>query len=663
MAGNNNKGLQIAVLAGGGVIVAGLVIIAVTVLVFTTVVGGVSTGMGGMLAGSAATAEKEKQKRNNGCNEIGSGGGDAGNVVATTSDQKGYVREMIGVAKENHISKKGQIVAVMVMLQESSIKNLGNSGQNINNFSIDQKWLDFAKMSKDLPNDGMGNDADSVGLFQQRASAEWANSADFTVTAGSSDADGKKAVERLMNPAFSAAAFFGVDPSVKQGLQGVPGWESMEPTVAAQKVQGSAFPEAYAKWEDQATKMVDENQDAPAKKVGDTSKGGDAENAAAIDSQPGSTVHADTALDHGQNNLDIETVDDVDKKDDSGGDKKSDDGTIKLDTPLKEGSYKLSSGFGHRDIGPVAGQDVSDHTGQDFEAAEGTPIYAPADGTVRATGLPTGNPADGPWLIIDHTAGGKKWSTEYAHMPIDGGTLVKEGDKVKKGDKIAIVGQSGWATGPHLHFEVWDGGRLDGGHPIDPMQTLNGKGSANPDGGDGKKSGDDGAATAECATNAGNSDDAGSSVKASGDAKEVIEAGKKQLGLPYSWGGGELDGPGTGFGPGEGVKGFDCSSLVRYMIYQGTNKQTELPRVADAQYTATKGNTVAKPGDGIDKLQPGDLMFWGGSEPSIHHVAMYVGDGKLIEAPQPGEDIHITEAKESMGGDFFAATRVDYKKK
>ncbi|CAL9677701.1 hypothetical protein SUDANB95_08028 (plasmid) [Actinosynnema sp. ALI-1.44] len=122
------------------------------------------------------------------------------------------------------------------------------------------------------------------------------------------------------------------------------------------------------------------------------------------------------------------------------------------------------------------------------------------------------------------------------------------------------------------------------------------------------------------------------------------------LGTMYSWGGGTLDGPGGGMPPDVGVIGFDCSSLVRYAYYQGSSHTITLPRVAQDQYNATKSQPVS-----VNDLQPGDLLFWG-SPGDIHHVALYVGDGEMIEAPQSGQK--ITRTKIRTAGDYAGATRV-----
>lgn len=129
--------------------------------------------------------------------------------------------------------------------------------------------------------------------------------------------------------------------------------------------------------------------------------------------------------------------------------------------PLRQGSYQLSSPFG-----PRWGEQ---HQGQDLSAPLGTPIYAVVGGTVRESGPASGF---GNWIIIDFDHGQK--SNVYGHMRA-GDLKVRKGDTVTAGQQIAAVGSEGQSTGPHLHFELWvDGGRLGGGHAIDPMPWLRG---------------------------------------------------------------------------------------------------------------------------------------------------------------------------------------------
>ncbi|MFI5614951.1 NlpC/P60 family protein [Amycolatopsis sp. NPDC051903] len=138
---------------------------------------------------------------------------------------------------------------------------------------------------------------------------------------------------------------------------------------------------------------------------------------------------------------------------------------------------------------------------------------------------------------------------------------------------------------------------------------------------------------------------------ASGDAAAVLAAASKWVGTPYAWGGGTLNGPSGGMPPDVGVIGFDCSSLARYAFYQGTGGKITLPRTSAAQYAATISRPVPK-----DQLVPGDLMFWGSSPGTIHHIAIYIGNGQMIEAPQSGQTVHITGVR--LTGDFLGATRV-----
>jgi len=109
----------------------------------------------------------------------------------------------VGVALS--IPLRGEIVAVATAMQESQLRNLGDLGAH--------------------------NDHDSLGLFQQRPSMGWGTAAQVT------------------DPIFSATAFY-------LALKRVPRWESLAVTVAAQKVQRSAYPNRYAQWEADATALV-----------------------------------------------------------------------------------------------------------------------------------------------------------------------------------------------------------------------------------------------------------------------------------------------------------------------------------------------------------------------------------------------------------------------
>jgi len=116
----------------------------------------------------------------------------------------------------------------------------------------------------------------------------------------------------------------------------------------------------------------------------------------------------------------------------------------------------ITSGFGAR-VHPIF-HTVRMHTGLDFGAGYGTPIRAGADGTVVKAGSLGGY---GNATVIDH---GRGMATLYGHQSR---ILVHEGQTVKRGEVIGLVGATGFATGPHLHFEV----RIDG-TPVDPRPYL-----------------------------------------------------------------------------------------------------------------------------------------------------------------------------------------------
>lgn len=104
------------------------------------------------------------------------------------------------------------------------------------------------------------------------------------------------------------------------------------------------------------------------------------------------------------------------------------------------------------------------HRGIDFAAPTGTPIKAAADGKVVEAGA---NSVSGNYVIIDH---GNGLSTMYGHQSQ---LLTKRGAIVKQGDVIGKVGSTGIATGPHLHFTVYEGDLAKRKH-VDPAPFLNG---------------------------------------------------------------------------------------------------------------------------------------------------------------------------------------------
>ena len=103
----------------------------------------------------------------------------------------------------------------------------------------------------------------------------------------------------------------------------------------------------------------------------------------------------------------------------------------------------IGSGFGFRSD-PFTGR-AALHTGLDFPAAPGTPVLAAAGGVVLSAGV---HPQYGQLVEIDHGSG---VVTRYAHNSV---MVVKQGDLIRRGQKVSEVGSTGRSTGPHLHFEV-----------------------------------------------------------------------------------------------------------------------------------------------------------------------------------------------------------------
>jgi len=128
--------------------------------------------------------------------------------------------------------------------------------------------------------------------------------------------------------------------------------------------------------------------------------------------------------------------------------------------PVQDADAKLLvSGFGTR-INPWHKARYH-HDGVDFAGVRGSPVLATGDGTVilvKQSDLPAGY---GSYIEIDHGYG---YVTRYTHL---GELKVYTGQKVKKGNTIAIVGMSGGSIAPHVHYEV-----LKDGHQIDPMKVL-----------------------------------------------------------------------------------------------------------------------------------------------------------------------------------------------
>ncbi|MFF0205859.1 NlpC/P60 family protein [Streptomyces sp. NPDC005017] len=137
-----------------------------------------------------------------------------------------------------------------------------------------------------------------------------------------------------------------------------------------------------------------------------------------------------------------------------------------------------------------------------------------------------------------------------------------------------------------------------------------------------------------------------------GTVRTVLESALAQRGVPYSWGGGNTDGPSYGIccspsgKSGTTVNGFDCSGLT---VYAYARAGIRLPRTAAAQ--AGIGRRIPA-GLGITALEPGDLVFFAhapGRDASIYHVGIYTGSGRMINAARPGTTVRLDPVS-SMSG-------------
>ncbi len=228
-------------------------------------------------------------------------------------------------------------------------------------------------------------------------------------------------VAELMDPTYQARAFFGGPdgpnyPSPR-GLLDIPGWEQMDNGEAAQAVEVSAYPDRYRNYEPVAETIL-------TTLTGDTVV-------------PAAATVAESS---------------------------------RVVFPVPEGTWVLTSEYGPR-VHPISGES-SFHTGTDFAAPDGTPILAAVDGTVTVAEFSGGY---GGLIVIEHTIARQTVATAYGHM-WETGIHVQPGDTVTAGQHIGDVGSSGNSTGPHLHFEVRQGGT--NGEHTDPAAWLNARDAA-----------------------------------------------------------------------------------------------------------------------------------------------------------------------------------------
>ncbi|AHI01963.1 NlpC/P60 family protein [Kutzneria viridogrisea] len=128
-------------------------------------------------------------------------------------------------------------------------------------------------------------------------------------------------------------------------------------------------------------------------------------------------------------------------------------------------------------------------------------------------------------------------------------------------------------------------------------------------------------------------DSVGSLQVPAGTAGNAVRAALGEVGVPYVYGG-------------TTPSGFDCSGLVQWAYRQAG---VSITRITTTQYN--EGAPVARA-----DLRPGDLVFYGTAS-NIHHVSMYIGDGKVVHAPDVGEVVKVVPIERS-GNDYFGAKRI-----
>lgn len=336
-----------------------------------------------LIGGLASTEQSNQDQAESGCvggtNAVQAGnfGPDGeipeGSIAGFNTEQIQNARTIVAVGKQSGVPAYGWVIALATAMQESTLRN-----------------LDYG-------------DRDSVGLFQQRPVSGWGSVAD------------------IMNPVKSAQAFYGVAAHTgNTGLLDIPGWRKMQVTAAAQAVQRSAFPLAYAQHEDEARALVAALADG-------------------VSSADLSATATDVSCTIGMAGISTSVV-----------------------RPIQAGLATDNDNYGN------SGSNWANmHTGNDYSSPCGTPVQAAHGGTiVIESGGSWG--WSGRWLVKVQTAPGNL-TTWYGHMQ---SLSVAAGQTVKAGQVIGQVGSEGNSTGCHLHFEVHPHG---GGYlqdQVDPAAWL-----------------------------------------------------------------------------------------------------------------------------------------------------------------------------------------------
>ena len=336
-----------------------------------------------LIGGLASTEQSNQDQAESGCvggtNAIQAGnlGPDGeipeGSIAGFNTEQIQNARTIVAVGKQSGVPAYGWVIALATAMQESTLRN-----------------LDYG-------------DRDSVGLFQQRPVSGWGSVAD------------------IMNPVKSAQAFYGVAAHTgNTGLLDIPGWRKMQVTAAAQAVQRSAFPLAYAQHEDEARALVAALADG-------------------VSAADLTATATDVACTIGMAGISTSVV-----------------------RPIQAGLAVDNDNYGN------SGSNWANmHTGNDYSSPCGTPVQAAHGGTIVLESGGSWGWA-GRWLVKVQTAPGNL-TTWYGHMQ---SLSVAAGQTVKAGQVIGQVGSEGNSTGCHLHFEVHPHG---GGYlqdQVDPAAWL-----------------------------------------------------------------------------------------------------------------------------------------------------------------------------------------------
>jgi murein DD-endopeptidase MepM/ murein hydrolase activator NlpD len=328
-----------------------------------------------------------------------SAGGAATTVAGIPLDavQMQHAQTVADVAAARGLSPYAVTVALATAWQESRLRMLANDGSSPH---LTPEQAAVTATSLGHPHDGVGSDHDSVNLFQQRWLAGWGT------------------VAELMDPVAAAGAFF-------DRLVTVPDWQTRPLTDAAQTVQVSAFPDAYARWEPLARELTAVLWPAAQARAADP--------AAAVSGVcPGLAVAAGSWI--------------------------------------RPTAGTLTSGYGNR-WGTL-------HAGVDIAGPRGTPVYAAADGTVVRAECTSaycdrdgnlGLAGYGNLVEVDHGGG---VTTRYAHLSaytVTAGQLVRAGSLLghQGATGNTTANGSGDGSGVHLHLEI----RVDG-VPVDPVPWL-----------------------------------------------------------------------------------------------------------------------------------------------------------------------------------------------